>query len=317
MQRRLTSILAADVVGFSRLAAVDEEGTVSRLRALRHELIDPVIAANYGRTFKTTGDGRLAEFPSVVDAVRAALDVQRGMVRRNENVAAEKRIEFRVGIHLGDVIVEQDGDLMGDGVNVAARLEGIAEPGGICLSSAAYEQVRDKLDAVFADLGETELKNIARPVRVYAISPQNYSTTPRDARLVTEVASSEGKKAPHITALPDKPSIAVLPFQNMSGDAEQEYFADGMVEDIITGLARINWLFVVARNSSFAYKGKSPDIRQVGRELGVRYVLEGSVRKGGNRVRITGQLIEVETGTHVWADRYDRPLDDVFAVQDE
>jgi TolB-like protein len=313
MQRRLTAILAADVVGFSRLAAADEEGTVSRLRALRHELIDPVIATHHGRIVKTTGDGVLTEFGSVVDAMRAALEVQRGVALHNENVAPEKRIEFRIGIHLGDVIIESDGDLMGDGVNIAARLEGIAEPGGICLSSAAYEQVRDKVAADFADLGEQQLKNIPRPVRVYAISP----TEEEKQREALRGDGPTAEQGPPSMALPDKPSIAVLPFQNMSGDPEQEYFADGMVEDIITGLARINWLFVIARNSSFAYKGKSPDIRQVGRELGVRYVLEGSVRKAGNRVRITGQLVEAESGTHLWADKFDGALEDVFDLQDK
>ncbi len=304
--RKLAAILAADVVGFSRLSAADEEGTVSRLRALRHELIDPVIAAHNGRTFKTTGDGRLSEFPSIVDAVRAALELQRGMIPRNANVAPEKRIEFRVGIHLGDVIVEHDGDLMGDGVNIAARLEGICEPGAICLSEDAYRHVRSRLDLAVTDLGRKELKNIPEPVHVLALEVSKPGSG--------KPAAPDSPKMR--MALPDKPSIVVLPFQNMSGDPEQEYFADGMVEDVITGLSRINWLFVVARNSSFAYKGKSPDIRQVGRELGVRYVLEGSVRKAGNRVRITGQLVEAENGTHLWADKFDGALEDVFDLQD-
>jgi TolB-like protein/class 3 adenylate cyclase/Tfp pilus assembly protein PilF len=329
--RRLAAILAADVVGYSRLTAADEEGTVARLRALRHELIDPVIAANRGRTVKTTGDGRLIEFGSVVDAVRCAIEVQRKVTVRNADVAPDRRIEFRVGIHLGDVMVESDGDLMGDGVNIAARLEGIAEPGGICLSEDAYRQVRDKIAADFADRGEQSLKNIARPVRVYGISPSpplggegwvrgaapsQPTSPPRASGAGPSLSPLTGGEGNIVLALPDKPSIAVLPFQNMSGDADQDYFADGMVEDIITGLSRINWLFVIARNSSFAYKGKSPDIRQVGRELGVRYVLEGSVRKGGNRLRITGQLIEAESGAHVWADKFDGALDDVFDLQD-
>jgi adenylate cyclase len=301
-QRKLTTILAADVAAYSRLAGADEEGTISRLRALRQELIDPVIAAHGGRTVKLMGDGRLVEFASVVDAVRCALEVQRGMSTRNANVVPDRRIEFRVGIHLGDVMVESDGDLMGDGVNIAARLEGISEPGGICLSEDAWRQVRDKIAETFADLGEQSLKNIARPVRAYRLERGDGGAT---------------QPAAPALALPDRPSIAVLPFQNMSGDAEQDYFCDGMVEDIITGLSRIRWLFVIARNSSFTYKGKAVDVKQVGRELGVRYVLEGSVRKAANRVRITGQLIEAQTGAHLWAERYDGPLDDIFALQDE
>jgi TolB-like protein len=300
--RKLTTILAADVAGYSRLTAADEEGTVARLRALRHELIDPAVAANRGRLVKTTGDGRLIEFGSVVDAVRCAIEVQRKLTVRNADIAPDRRIVFRVGIHLGDVIVESDGDLMGDGVNIAARLEGICEPGSVCLSSAAYDQVRDKIAADFIDLGERQLKNIGRPVHAYGMG------FPAMAQM------AEAPKP--ALALPDKPSIAALPFQNMSGDPDQDYFCDGMVEDIITGLSRINWLFVIARNSSFVYKGKSVDIKQVGRELGVRYVLEGSVRKGGNRLRITCQLIEAETGVHVWADRYDGALEDVFDLQD-
>ena len=299
VERRLSAVLAADVAGYSRLIGIDEEGTLAQLRSLRLELIDPAVAAHGGRIIKTTGDGILVEFPSVVEAGRCALAVQRGMGQRNAAIAADRRIVFRIGIHLGDVIVDGT-DLLGDAVNIAARLEGIAEPGGISLSEDAWRQVRDRLPATFVDLGEQTLKNIARPVRVYRM----------------DVAA--GAEAPHFTlALPDKPSIAVLPFQNLSGDPEQEYFTDGMVEDIITGLSRINWLFVIARNSSFVYKGKSIDIKQVGRELGVRYVLEGSVRKGGNRLRITGQLIEAETGTHLWAEKYDGVLEDVFDLQDK
>jgi adenylate cyclase len=300
VQRRLAAILAADVAGYSRLIGVDEEGTIARLRALRRELIDPTIAEQRGRIVKTTGDGILIEFASVVDAVRCAVEVQRGTISQNENQPEEKRIAFRVGIHAGDVVVDGD-DLLGDGVNVAARLEGIAEPGGICISEDAYRQVRDKLSLKFIDAGEQQLKNIARPVRVY--------------RFVHEVSTSSASVG--APPLPDNPSIAVLPFTNMSGDPEQEYFADGVVEDIITGLSRIKWLFVIARNSSFIYKGKAVDVKKVGRELDVRYVLEGGLRKAGNRVRISAQLIEAGTGVHLWAERYDRLLDDIFAVQDE
>jgi adenylate cyclase len=300
--RRLAAILAADVAGYSRLMGADEEDTHERLKALRRELLDPRIAEHHGRVVKTTGDGLLAEFASVVDAVRCAVAVQQAMPERNTGVAAEGRIELRIGINLGDVIVEGD-DLYGDGVNIAARLEGIAEPGGICISEDAFRQVRGKIEAEFADIGEQSLKNIARPLRVYRAGPARAPELP-----VAPAAA---------LPLPDKPLIAVLPFANMSGDPEQEYFADGMVEEIITALSRIRWLFVIARSSSFTYKGKSIDVKQVGRELGVRYVLEGSVRKGGNRVRITVQLIEAETGAHVWAERYDRSLEDIFALQDE
>jgi TolB-like protein len=300
-ERRLTTILAADVAGYSRLTGADEERTLARLKALRHELIDPAIANARGRVVKTMGDGILIEFPSAVDAVRCAIDVQRGMVQRNSGLTPEQRIEFRVGIHVGDVVVDGS-DLLGDGVNIAARLEGISETGGISISEDTWRQVQGKVTANFVDLGEQNLKNIARPVRVYRI----------------ELGDGSATKATEPTlALPDKPSIAVLPFQNMSGDPEQEYFADGMVEEIITGLSRIRWLFVIARNSSFAYKGKSPDIRQVGRELGVRYVLEGSVRKAGNRLRITGQLIDATSGTHIWADRFEGALEDIFDLQDK
>jgi TolB-like protein/Flp pilus assembly protein TadD len=299
VERRLAAIFAGDVAGYSRLMGQAEAGTLARLNALRRELIDPEIAEHKGRIVKTTGDGILIEFPSVVEAVSCAVAVQHGMALRNAAIPQDQRIEFRIGINLGDVIVE-DGDIHGDGVNVAARLEALAEPGGICVSRVVRDQVRDKLDIAFEDLGEQALKNIARPVRVFRIHPQG----------VVPVGH------PALT-LPDKPSIAVLPFENMSGDPEQEYFADGMVEDIITGLSRIKWLFVIARNSTFVYKGKAVDVKQVGRELGVRYVLEGSVRKLGNRVRITGQLIDTANAAHVWAERYDRALDDIFALQDE
>ena len=303
--RRLAAILAADVAGYSRLMGADEEGTLERLKALRRELSDPKIEEHHGRIVKTTGDGLLVEFASVVDAVRCAVDVQREMAGRNAAVPAERRIEFRIGINLGDIISD-DNDIYGDGVNVAARLEALAEPGGICVSRVVRDQVRDKLDVAFDDRGEQQVKNIARPVRVF------------DVRIAAETATpAPDPPARASLPLPDKPSIAVLPFQNMSGDPEQEYFVDGMVEDIITGLSRIKWLFVIARNSTFVYKGQPIDVKQVGRELGVRYVLEGSVRKAGNRVRITGQLIDTADATHVWAERYDRALDDIFALQDE
>jgi adenylate cyclase len=307
VERRLAAILAADVVGYSRLMGQDEAGTLARLRAHRRELIDPKITEHKGRIVKTTGDGILIEFPSVVEAVACAVAVQRGMAERNVSTPEDQRIVFRVGVNLGDIIIAEDTDIHGDGVNIAARLEGIAEPGGICVSGTVHDQVRDKLDLAFDDLGEQALKNIARPVRVYRVRLGTAETTPKTAP--TESAP--------MLALPDKPSIAVLPFANMSNDPEQEYFADGMVEEIITALSRIRWLFVIARNSSFAYKGKSPDLRQVGRELGVRYVLEGSVRRAGNRVRITGQLIDTTTGTHIWADRFDGVLDDIFELQDQ
>jgi adenylate cyclase len=303
--RRLAAILAADVAGYSRLMGADEEGTLAELKAHRKELIDPLIAQHQGRIVKTTGDGLLIEFASIVDAVRCAVVMQQGMADRNANLDESQCIRFRVGINVGDVIVE-DGDIFGDGVNVAARLETLAEPGAICVSATVREHVGGKLPLGFTDLGEHSVKNIARPVHVYRI----------ETRVQPDTATLDDPEHAML-ALPDRPSIAVLPFTNMSGDAEQDYFADGMVEDIITGLARIKWLFVIARNSSFAYKGKSVNVKQVGRELGVRYVLEGSVRKATNRVRVTGQVIEAETGRHIWADRYDRTLDDIFAIQDE
>jgi adenylate cyclase len=298
VERRLTAIFAGDVAGYSRLMGADEEGTLARLNAHRREFLEPKIADHRGRIVKRTGDGILIEFASAVDAVRCAVEIQRGMIKRNASVPQDTRIEFRIGIHVGDVIIE-DGDIFGDGVNIAARLEGIAQPGGICISDDAYRQVRGKLDANFQDAGEQELKNIARPVRVYKLSAGGQPTEPT------------------MLTLPDKPSIAVLPFQNLSGDPEQDYFADGMVDDIITGLSRIKWLFVIARNTTFTYKGRAVDVKQVGRELGVRYVLEGSVRKAADRVRVTGQLIDAETGAHVWAERYDRKADDIFALQDD
>jgi adenylate cyclase len=293
--RKIAAILAADVVGYSRLAGTDEDRTLARLRALRSDLIDPTIAVHHGRVVKRTGDGALVEFRSVVEAVRCAIEVQNGMVERNAGLPPDRRIDFRIGIHLGDIVEESDGDLMGDGVNIAARLEGIAKPGAICLSEDAYRQVKARLDLVVSDLGATTLKNIAEPIRVYSL----------DVGVAAMVKpTSQGMPValdqPSATLeLPDKPSIAVLPFQNMGGDPEQEYFADGMVEDIITALSRFKNLFVIARNSSFTYKGRAVDVKQVGRELGVRYVLQGSVRKAANRVRITGQLIDASSGAHL------------------
>jgi len=297
--RRLAAILAADVAGYSRLMGADEEGTLERLKALRRELVDPMIAEHHGRLVKTTGDGLLVEFASVVDAVRCAVEVQQAMAERNAGVAADNCIEFRIGINLGDVIVEE-GDIYGDGVNIAARIEALADAGGVFVSNTVHDHVRDRLPFVLEDLGEQRVKNIARPVRVYRV---------RD--------TGTAAKTPASPALPDKPSIAVLPFQNMTGDPEQDYFVDGIVEEITTAISRLPWLFVIARNSSFTYKGRAVDVKQVARELGVRYVLEGSVRKAGNRVRITGQLIDTASGAHIWADRFDGALDDIFELQDQ
>jgi len=299
IERRLAAILAADVAGYSRLTGLDEEGTHIRLRDHLRLLVDPKIAEHRGRVVKNTGDGLLAEFSSVVDAVRCALDVQRGMVQRNSDVPEEKRIEFRIGINVGDIILDHK-DIFGDGVNVAVRLEGMAEPGGICVSGRVLEDVEGKIDIGFEDTGAQRLKNIARPVRVYRVRPSGTAATTRPS-----------------LPLPDKPSIAVLPFQNMSGDPEQDYFTDGIVEEIITALSHFRQLFVIARNSSFTYKGRAVDVKQVGRELGVRYVLEGSVRKAGNKVRITAQLIDATTGAHLWADRFDGGLEDIFDLQDQ
>jgi adenylate cyclase len=305
VERRLAAILATDVVGYSRLMGRDEEGTLGALKALRQSVLDPRIAEHRGRIVKTTGDGALVEFGSTVDAVRCAIDIQRGMLVRNTDLPADKRIEFRVGINVGDIIVEGD-DIFGDGVNIAARLESISPAGGICISDVVHQQVNGRVEAAFADLGEQNLKNIARPVRAYSIALDKSQSKIPAAEAVTHTP----------LALPDRPSITVLPFQNMSGDPEQEYFADGMVEDIITALSRFKELFVIARNSSFVYKGKAVDIQHVARELGVRYVLEGSVRKAGNRVRITGQLIDAATRSHIWADKFDGSLEDVFTLQD-
>jgi adenylate cyclase len=299
--RRLAAILAADVAGYSRLMGADETGTAQALREHR-AAADPLITEHGGRIVKTTGDGVLIEFGSVVGAVECALALQRLATERNAGIASDRRMDWRIGVHLGDVLIEGN-DILGDGVNIAARLEGIAEPGGICISEDAFRQVRGKIEAEFVDSGEQSLKNIARPVRAYSVRPASAPEEPiaRQAAL----------------PLPDKPSIAVLPFANMSGDPEQDYFADGMVEEIITALSRIRWLFVIARNSSFTYKGQAVDVKQVGRELGVRYVLEGSVRKAAGRVRITAQLIDAQSDAHLWADRFDGSLEDVFDLQDQ
>ena len=301
MERRLAAIFAADVAGYSRLIGADEEGTLARLKAHRRELIDPTIAEHQGRIVKTTGDGVLAEFASPVKAVRCAIDVQYGMAERNAGVPEGQRIEFRIGINLGDVVVEDDGDIYGDGVNVAARLENIAEPGAVYISRTVRDFVDGTPELVLEDLGERELKNIARLVQVFRIAPPQ--------------AVGAAQAGP--PAVPHKPSIAVLPFTNMSGDAEQEYFSDGISEDLITDLSKISGLFIIARNSTFAYKGRSVKVQEIGRDLGVRFVLEGSIRKAGNRVRITAQLIDAESGGHLWADRFDRDLTDIFATQDE
>ncbi len=308
MERRLAAILAADVVGFSRLMEIDEAGTLAALKALRAELIDPRIAEHNGRTVKLMGDGALVEFASVVDAVSCAVAIQTGLAERYADVPDDRRIEMRIGVHLGDVMVE-DEDLYGDGVNVAARLEGLAEPGGICLSQQAYDQVETKLDLSWQDLGDRQVKNIARPVHVWRCAP---TASPATQRVPESPASGEAVTL----ALPDKPSLAVLPFDNLSGDPDQEYFADGVVEEITAALSRVRSFFVIARNSAFTFKGRAVDVKQISRELGVRYVIEGSVRKSGDRLRITAQLIDAVTGVHVWADRYDGSLDDVFALQD-
>ncbi len=298
-ERKLTAILAADVVGYSRLMSRDEEGTLRHLRSHLAELIEPHIAAHRGRIVKRTGDGLLVDFSSAIEAVRCALAVQVGMSDRNRTVPDDSRIEFRIGINLGDVIIEGD-DILGDGVNIAARLEAMAEPGGIFVSRAIRDSIRDKLDVGLEDLGERPVKNIPRPVRVFRV-----------------VRAGGARPAVSPPAIPDKPSIAVLPFANMSGDAEQEFFSDGISEDLITDLSKVSALFVIARNSSFSFKGKAVKVQEIGRELGVRFILEGSIRKAGNRVRITAQLVDAATGGHLWADRFDRDLTDIFATQDE
>jgi adenylate cyclase len=306
VERRLAAILAADVAGSCRLIGIDEEGTVARLKALRKTLFDPRITDHSGRIVKNTGDGALVEFASVVDAVRCADEIQRGMAEQNTHVPQDKRIEFRIGIHVGDIIIADD-DIFGDGVNIAVRLEGIAEPGGICISDDAHRQVRGKVESTFEDIGSQNLKNIAEPMRVWRIRKKSVSASGMPA-----FPSSSYAALP----VPEGPSIAILPFQNMSGDPDEDYFADGMVDEITTALSRFKSLFVIARNSSFTYKGKVVDIKQVGRELGVRYLLEGSVRKAAGKVRIIGQLIDAASGMHLWADRFEGDLSDVFALQD-
>jgi adenylate cyclase len=305
VERKLAAILAADIVAYSRMMSEDEAGTLARLKTFRHELLEPKTKDYCGRIFKTTGDGAMVEFKSATDAVNCAIDIQRALAAREEGVAEHRQIRLRIGISLGDVIVEGS-DLYGNGVNVASRMEGLAEPGSICISGNVHEHVRGAVEVGFDDLGKLQVKNIPDLVHAYRVH--------LDGRDITR-CDRQQPNAP--LKLPDRPSIAVLPFQNMSGDPEQDYFCDGIVEDIITNLSRIRWLFVIARNSSFKYKGKAPDVRTVGRELGVRYVLEGSVRRVGGRVRITCQLIEAATAAHLWAERYDRSLDDVFALQDE
>jgi adenylate cyclase len=302
--RKIAAILVADVVGFSRLAGDDEEGTLARLRALRSDLLDPAIAAHHGRMVKRTGDGSIIEFRSVVDAARCAIGVQKGMVERNAEVAPDKRIEFRIGIHLGDVVEESDGDLMGDGVNIAARLEGVAKPGTICLSEQAYWHVKGRLDLNVSDLGPQRLKNIAEPVHVYSLEVGQ----PIEAKPV--------QLAPEKSVSP-RLSIVVLPFANIGGNPEQEYFADGVTESLTTDLSRISGAFVTARNTVFTYKAKAANVKQIGRDLNVRYVLEGSIQRGGNRMRVNVQLIDTETGSHVWAERFDKSVADLFDMQDE
>jgi TolB-like protein/class 3 adenylate cyclase len=303
--RKIAAILVADIVGYSRLAGADEDRTLSRLRGVRSDLVDPAIAAHHGRTVKRTGDGVLIEFRSVVDAVRCAIEVQNGMVERNAGLPAERRIEFRVGIHLGDVVEESDGDLMGDGVNIAARLEGICQPGAICLSEQAYWQVKGRLDLAVIDLGRIQLKNIAEPIRVYSLEV-GVPAAAKPAPLL--VAERPG---------PPRLSIVVLPFANIGGDPEHEPFVDGVTESLTTDLSRIRGAVVIARNTAFTYKGKPVDLKQIGRELNVRYLLEGSVQRSGNRMRVNVQLIDAETGNHLWAERFDKPLADLFDMQDE
>jgi adenylate cyclase len=313
--RRLAAILAADVAGYSRLMGVDEEGTLERLKALRRELLDPKIAEHHGRIVKTTGDGFLVEFASVVDAVRCAVEVQQAMPERNTSVAGDHRIELRIGINLGDVIVEGD-DLYGDGVNIAARLEALAEPGGICISRVVREQVRDKIPYSFEDMGQQRVKNITRPVRTYTMGPAALASLPAVVAPVKPVISNSEVGEP-VAPITSRLSIVVLPFANLSNDPEQEYFADGITGDLTTDLSRIADSFVIARNTAFAYKGKSVEAKQIGRELGVRYVLQGSVRRSGDHVRVNVQLIDAESGAHLWADRFDTDRANLTAAQDE
>lgn len=322
MERRLAAILVADVVGYTHLMEVDEAGTLAALKAHREDVIHPKVAEHKGRVVKLMGDGALVEFPSVVEAVQCALEVQKELSTRNANVPQDRRIEFRIGVNLGDVIVEGD-DIYGDGVNIAARLEGLAEPGGVCVSGTVFDHVKGKVDMIFTDLGEHQVKNISGLLRVYNVALDAKGVTGHDATVLPDqtgepAREESGEAVTEIDlSLPDTPSIAVLPFANMSADPEQEFFSDGITEDIITALSKINSLLVVARNSTFTYKGQAVDVKQVSREQGVRYVLEGSVRKAGNRVRVSAQLIDATTGHHLWAERYDRDLEDIFAVQDE
>src|SRR5271170_3913644 len=303
--RKIAAILAADVVGFSRMTGVDEDRTLARLRALRSELIDPTVAAQNGRVFKRTGDGALVEFRSVVEAVRCAITVQNAMIERNVGMPADQRLDFRIGIHLGDVVEESDGDLMGDGVNIAARLEGVAAPGAICLSEDAYRQVKGRLELAVTDLGPTQLKNIVEPIRVYSL----------DVGLPAQAKSAQ-TPGPEKSA-PPRLSIVVLPFANIGRDPDQEHFVDGVTESLTTDLSRIRGAVVIARNTAFTYKGKPLDVKMIGRELNVRYVLEGSVQRGGARMRVNVQLIDAESGNHLWAERFDKPLADLFDMQDE
>ena len=314
MERRLAAILAADVVGYTRLMNADEVGTLSRLTRLRKEVIEPIIANHRGRVVKLMGDGLLVEFASVVDAIACGRDWQEAVIAHEETLHDKSRLCFRIGINVGDIIVE-DGDIHGDGVNVAARLEGVADPGTLCLSATAWMQAKGKIEIEVDDLGEMTLKNVPEPVRVYRVDP-NGRVNPQGSR-ITSPSGPNFLDADRELSLPDKPSIAVLPFDNMSTDPEQEYFSDGITEDIITELSRFPTLFVIARNSTFSYKGKSIDVKQVATDLGVRYVLEGSVRRAGQRVRITAQLIDSQSGNHIWAERYDRDLEDIFALQEE
>ena len=303
--RKIAAILVSDVVGYSRLAGADEDRILARLRTLRSDLIDPLISVHHGRIVKRTGDGSIIEFRSVVDAVRLAIEVQSAMVERNAEVPVDRRILFRIGIHLGDVVEEADGDLMGDGVNIASRLEGVAKPGAICLSEDAYRQARDRVKEEFVDLGEMRLKNIARPVRAYEIKT--------DFESAAEASFSDSVRStgpPHL-------SIVVLPFVNLAGDAEQNYFVDGVTESLTTDLSQMSGMLVIGRNTAFSYKGKPVDLKQIGRELNVRYVLEGSVQRSGNRMRVNVQLIDAESGNHLWADRFDKPVADRFDMQDE
>ena len=318
--RRLTAILVADVAGYSRLMEADEEGTHERLKTHFEQQVNPKIAGHRGRIVKTAGDGLLAEFASVVDAMRCAAEIQRGMIDRDVQMPEERRIRFRIGINLGDVIAEGE-DIFGDGVNVAARLEALAEPGGICCSSTVHDQIRDRLPYPFDDLGEQSVKNIARPLRVYAMGAGAVAALPVADTLGAEIGSiSETSPAPvanSYTAGAPRLSIVVLPFTNLSKDPEQKYFADGITEDLTTDLSRIGGSFVIARNTAFTYEGKPVDARQVGRELGVRYLLEGSVRRSGDRVRVNAQLVDAETGAHLWAERFDRQIGDLFDLQNE